>query len=520
MPATSNSSTKVMRSKSIPTKAKPLRRSGRPWHPPRYQLRAVSYLLDHYSALLLLDPGLGKTSIVLAAAKVLLGEGILSGLLVVAPLRPSRTTWPKEQAKWTDFAGLDICVLHKDSYKPGEFEAMCAEKHDIYTINYEGLAKLFRRYKKIGKDGKPQKTYTEELTPAGKALLGNVNGLCWDEVTKMKHTDTARFKLVKPWLKKFLIKWGLTGSPASNGMEGLFGQCYAVDEGRTLGPYITHYRARYFVPLDGMGRNWVLGAGNDELIYERLRPLALRMEAEDYVKMPVQLDHQVKFEITGQARAHYDEMEGQLMTSIAEEIVTAANVAAAMSKCRQIASGAVYEGAVDPLTGIPRLEKKWHHIHDAKLDELDELLESLQGKQVLIAYEFKHDLERLLKRYPDTPYIGGGTSGKEGERLENEWNAGNIPMMFLHPQAVGHGLNLQESDAFVVIWFTMTYDYELYDQLNRRLRRRGNKSKHVMVYHMIMKDSVEEKVYFTLRRKFKTQKALLDALKSNEIEED
>lgn len=451
----------------------------------------------------------------MAAAKVLLSEKILSGLLVVAPLRPSRTTWPKEQAKWSDFKDLDVCVLHKDSYRPGEFEAMCAEKHDIYTINYEGLAKLFRRYKKPG-----QKTYTHELTPAGKALMKNVNGLCWDEVTKMKHTDTARFKLVKPWLKKFLIRWGLTGSPASNGMEGLFGQCYAVDEGRTLGPYITYYRAKYFVPLDGSGRNWVLGAGCQELIYERLRPLALRMEAEDYVKMPVQLDHQVKFEITGKARAHYDEMETSLMTAIEGDLVTAANVGAAMSKCRQIASGAMYESPIDPLTGIPRLDKRWFHVHDEKLEELDNLLEELQGQQVLVAYEFKHDLERLLKKYPGTPYIGGGTSGKEGERLEEAWNAGEVSMMFLHPQAVGHGLNLQESSACHVIWFTMTYDYELYDQLNRRLRRRGSKANHVHVYHMIMKDSVEEKVYYTLRRKHKGQKALLDALKSPEIEED
>lgn len=482
-------------------------------------------MLDHFSALLLLDPGLGKTSVVYAAAKILLGEGVLRGLLVVGPLRPVRSTWPKEQKKWTDFAGIDVCVLHKDTYRPGEFEAMCTEKHDVYCINYEGLAKLFKRYKKTVIDKKTgeaklAKTYTHELTPAGKALMKNVNGLVWDEITKMKHTETARFKLVKEWLGKFLIKWGLTGSPASNGMEGLFGQCYAVDEGRTLGPYITHYRSRYFIPIDGDGHNWALPECNKELIFERLRPLALRMEAEDYIKMPVQLDHQVKFEIEGRARAQYDEMEMALMTSIGEEIVTAANVGAAMSKCRQIASGALYESPVDLLTGLPKVNRIWHHMHDAKLDALDDLIEELHGQQVLVAYEFKHDLERLLKRYPGTPYIGGGTSGKEGERLEDEWNKGNINMMFLHPQSVGHGLNLQESNACHVIWFTLTFDYELYDQLNRRLRRNGNKAKHLQVYHMIAKDSVEEKVYFTLRRKFKGQKQLLDALKNDEIEED
>lgn len=507
----------MVAAKSMPAPAaKP-----RNWSPPEYQTRAVSYLLDHFSAALLLDPGLGKTSIVYAAAKVLLGEGVMRGLLVVAPLRPARTTWPKEQKKWLDFKDIDVAVLHKDSYKQGEFERMCAEKHDVYVINYEGLAKLFKRYKKIiASTGKPAKTYTHELTDAGKALMKNVNALCWDELTKMKHSDTARFKLVKPWLSKFLIKWGLTGSPASNGLLGLFGQCFALDEGRTLGAYVSHYRARYFTPIDAQGYEWVLGAGCEELIYERLRPLALRMEAEDYIKMPQKLDHVVPIELNAKARAHYDEMHHQMMTSIDDGLITAANTGAAMSKCRQIASGALYDMPVDLLTGLPKAgPKKWLHIHDDKLDALGDLIEELHGKQLLVAYEFKHDLDRLLARFPGTPFIGGGTSGKEGERLEAAWNRGEIPMMFLHPQAVGHGLNFQESNAHHVAWFTMTFDFELYDQLNRRLRRQGNTADYIHVYHFVTKDSVEETVYYSLRRKFKTQKKLLDALKAGSREE-
>lgn len=450
----------------------------------------------------------------------------MTGLLVVGPLRPIRTTWPKEAKKWHDFKDLDVKVLHQDKdWKAGEFEATCAEKHDIYCINYEGLAKLFKRYKKDVVDRKTGKlkkgtSYTHELTPAGKALMKNVNALCWDELTKMKHTNTSRFKLVEPWLKKFLIKWGLTGSPASNGLLGLYGQCYALDEGRTLGPYFSHYRAKYFVPADESGFNWSLAAGCDELIYERLQPLALRMEAEDYIKMPAQLDHKISVEIPKKAREHYQDMEDDLMTAINGGLVTAANAGAAMSKCRQIASGALYDNPVDPLTGVPRAgPKKWVSIHDEKLEMLEDLIDELNGQQLLVAYEFKHDLEKLLKKFPDTPYIGGGTSGAEGARLEAEWNKGEIPLMFLHPQSVGHGLNMQESSAQHIAWFTLTYDYELYDQLNRRLRRNGNESDHVHVYHFIVKDSVEEKVYYTLRRKFKTQKALLDALKSDAIDD-
>ena len=482
--------------RSLPSKPK--------WNPHGYQKKAIKFLLANYSAGLFLDPGLGKTSVTLAAAKILRKEKTLLGLLVVAPLRPARTTWPKEVSKWQDFEDTDLVVLHGK-----DFSKLCREKHDVYVINYEGLQKLFWR-KKVGK------TWQHGLTEDGKALMKNVNGLAWDELSKMKHTDTQRFKLVKPHLKKFLIKWGLTGSPASNGLEDLFGQCYALDEGRTLGPYVTHFRMQYFTAIDHHTR--VLNPGADVLIYERLKPLVLRMDAEDHLELPRHMDHVIKFDLEGKVRTQYEAMEDEMLAVLDSlDIVTATNQAGASSKCRQICSGAIYLPDVDPVTGESRKKLRsaaqWIHLHDEKLELLADLVDELQGHQLLVAYDFRHDLERLLKRFPNTPYIGGGVSGKRGEEIEAEWNAGAIPLLFGHPASMGHGLNLQENNAHHVCWFTMTWDFELYDQFIKRLRRQGNKADTLHNYHLMARDTVEERVYGVLCGKNRTQKKLLDALK-------
>lgn len=510
-------------SKSTTTKKKHSAHSKPRWKPHSYQKKAVKFLLSHYSAALFLDPGLGKTSITAAAVKVLKTEGTLIGALVVAPLRPAVSVWPGEMGEdgcWEDFAELDVAVLHNE-YKTAagvrsDFSRMCREKHDVYVINYEGLSKLFTR-RRVGK------VWKYELTEDGKALMKNVNALIWDELSKMKNSDTLRFKLIRPWLKKFLIKWGLTGSPASNGFLDLFGECFVLDEGRTLGPFITHYRAQYFNPLDQQGFNWALKPGAEPAITERLRPLALRMEAEDYLTLPQQLPHVMRFDLPPKVREQYDQMEEKLLTEAEGSLVVALNAGSASSKCRQIASGGIYLQEMDPLTGLPRKKagpRDWALLHDTKLDLLAELLEELNGQQLLVAYDFHHDLERLLKRFPDTPYIGGGVSIKKGKDIETAWNLGQLPLVFAHPASIGHGMNLQKSHAHHVCWFTMSWDFELYDQFNRRLRRQGNNADYVHVYHLMARDTVEESVYYALRRKFKTQKELLDALKKRRRVDD
>jgi len=468
--------------------------------------KAVKFLLEHGAGGLLLDPGMCKTSITLAAFKILKTEGMSRGMVVFCPLYPAHTTWPNEVRKWSDFNELDIVVLHGPKK-----DRLVREKHDIYMINYEAIPWLFNR----AKVGKAWKYF---ITDAGKELLKNVDMVVFDELHNMKNSDTLRFALIKPWLDKFLRRWGLTGSPASNGLLDLFGQCYVLDGGRTLGKYVTHYKSEYFVALDQNGWNWALQKGAEKRIYDRLKPLMLRLDAEDYIKLPRQMDHYIKFDLPDKVRKTYDEMEKELLTTLDAQLIVAPNKGSAVTKCRQICSGALYTPTRDPITGIGESssgkDRPWQLVHDCKIELIKSLAEELQGKQLLVAYEYNHDLARLLKAFPNTPYIGSGVPLKKGVAIEAAWNRGEIPLLFGQPASIGVGLNLQGSNACHIAWFTITWNQLHYDQLNRRLRRTGSGAEIVHVYHLAAKNTVEESVVASLRTKWKTQMDLFNAIKT------
>lgn len=469
----------------------------------------MKFLLDNGAAALFLDPGLGKTSITAAAFKVLKRDGMMRGALVIAPLRPAKLVWPAEFKKWSDFSGMSVGVLHGDKK-----QSVLEQDHDVYVINHAGLPWLFKRHKPLNpKTGKPVQAYRNELTPAGKLLLSKVNILALDELSKFKHTETQRFKLLQPWLGKFDRIYGLTGSPAANGLMDLFGQCLVLDGGRSLGPYITYYRQQYFTAIDRLGFTYVLKPGAEEAIYERVRPLALRMSAADHMELPELRHLPIKIDLPPEVRSRYTEMEDDFLTVIQAQPLTAPNAASSNMMLRQMCSGAVYAPKVDFITGIKKAgPREVVHLHDLKLDAMEELLDELQGQQILIAYEFQHDADRILKRWPSIPRFG--VSDKKDAELERAWNAGTLERVLGHPQAIGHGLNLQDSHAHNILWFTLTWNYEVYDQFNRRLLRQGNKARYINVYSLIVKDSVEESVAYTLKSKKRTQDALMDALKT------
>lgn len=484
----------------------PLPFGRRRWVPEPYMKRAVKFLLEHAAAALFLDPGMCKTSITLCAIKILLHKGVNRGALVVAPLRPAVSTWPGEVAKWAEFEGLSLVVLHHDN--PARLARMVDEDHDIYVINYEGLRKLFTRVKK-GKVWKPV------LTELGKKLLDKVDILVWDELSKMKNSDTQRYTLVKPWIGKFARRIGLTGTPAANGLMGLFGQCYVLDEGNALGPYVTHYKAEYFVPIGAY--DWELKDGAEKKIIKRLKPLSLRLEAEDYMSLPQLLPHPIKFTLPPAVREHYDQMENHLLTYIEKERITAANVAGSINKCRQLCSGAVFTAEYDEITGERKRKggkREWVWLHDEKLNAFADLVEELQGQQLLVGYDYQHDLARLQERFPDVPYIGSGVSVKKGKEIEAQWNAGELRMLFAHPSSVAFGLNFQEASAAHVAFFTPIWDFEVADQYIRRLRRRGSLAKWVHVYQFVAENSVEESVVWAQNQKDAVQRNLLGALKA------
>ena len=455
------------------------------WVPLPYMRKALRFMLSRGAAGLLLDPGLRKTSITLAAIKTLKKQ--LGGVpfLIIAPLRVCHLVWPKESRKWEEFRELKVEVLHG----PKKDEALAREA-DIYCINPEGLKWLADRM-------------DEGEAP-------NFYGLVIDESTLFKRSNTGRFKLLKPMLRRFKRRYILTGTPAPNGLLDLFGQAFILDLGNSLGSYITQYRREYFYPTGYGGYTWLPQEGAEDRIYERLAPLMLRMERKDYLDLPPLIgmagaddEIRVEVELPPKARKTYDELEENLIAEIRGNIVTAVNAGVASMKCRQVANGGLY---------TDRAQSKWLKVHDAKTDAMSELVEEFNGKPVLVAVDFHHDAERLRKRFgKNTPYLGAGVSVKEMKRIEAAWNAGDTPVLLMNP-ASPHGLNMQDAFEASVVWHSLTWNLEYYLQFIMRIHRSGVK-KLVNVHHVVALDTVDEAMMIALARKDGTQGALLRALK-------
>jgi SNF2 family DNA or RNA helicase len=465
------------------------------WKPHAYQRRAAKFLVDRAAAALFLDPGLGKTSSTLAALSVLREKGMFRHALILAPLRVARNVWPAEVKKWKEFNHLKVVVLHG----PHKDELL-EEEADIYVMNYEGLDWLLGATQKRDWTGKMKTVYTHEnFNKIAPEIL-----VC-DESSRLKHSSNARGKAIATAVPKFQRRWLLTGSPAPNGMLDLFGQAKVMDQGKALGQYITRYKMDYFLPLDRNGWKWVIKPGAEETIYEKLRPYVLRLAAEDYLELPELIENNIMVDLPPKARKVYDDLEDEFLSLLDNgTTVLAPSAAAVRIKCQQCCGGALFDG---------REERSWTQIHEEKTAALVELVEDLQGSPLLVAYAFTHELTRILKALgEDTPHLGSGVSPAREAEIIRDWNLGKIPVLLGHPASMGHGLNLQGAGNHVC-WYGLTYDFELYDQFNRRVLRQGNTHKHVTVHHIVARNTVDEVILRALRRKEKSQGALLDALK-------
>ena len=446
------------------------------WEPHEYQKEAVKFLLSRGSGSLWLDPGLGKTATVLSAFRILRLKGMAKCMLVIAPLRPAYAVWPKEVLKWEQFKDLSVGVLHG-----AKKDKVLQRPHDIYVINFEGLNWLSGRFN-------------------GKAWPFDI--LVVDEISYMKNTQTQRFKTLKVLLNKFHRRWGLTGSPAPNSLLDIFGPQYIIDQGATFGPYITHFRTSYFYPSGFGGYEWRLQPDGEDRIYKALEGKVLRMAALDHLDLPELTYNDVMIELPEKAKHLYDEFEKQLTIDLGNGQITAVNAAVAVMKGQQIANGGSY---------IDGNEKKTIHLHDAKTEAVQELVEELSGQPVIIGYHYHHDLERLQAAFPHAPVIGSGVVDKKLEQIVNDWNLGCIPILLAHPMSAGHGLNLQGA-GHAVIWYSLTWSLEVYEQFIRRLWRQGQRN-HIVVHHIIAKDTIDEAIMLAIRKKDKTQQKLLNAVK-------
>ncbi len=454
------------------------------WAAHKYQERAVDFLIDRQSAALFLDPGLGKTSITLAAFDQLRSEGIAKKMLVIAPLRVCQLVWEQEGQEWTQFRHLKFTLLHGPKKK-----ARLNDDSDIFLINPEGVAWLTTQF--FNKKSKDQRW------PFDTVVI--------DELTRFKNAQSVRHKALMPYMPKTQRRWGLTGTPIPNGYLDLFGQMKILDGGLSLGQYFTRFRDKYF-EADYSGFKYLLRRGASKNIEAAIKPYVLRMAANDYLELPPRIDDIRSVVMPKKARAIYDEMKKEMMAELEGTIVEAGNSAAAYSKLKQMANGAVYagDGVFEP--------KKVVHIHDAKIEALEELIEELAGTPLLVGYEFRHDLARLQKIFPDAPYIGSGVTEQQVKQIEKDWNANKLPILFAHPASAGHGLNFQKGNAFHIAWFSATWDYELYDQFIKRVLRQGNKATTVFNHIFIVEDTIDNKTRDAILQKGFTQDAFCAAL--------
>ena len=493
-----------MTSKSTPTPKKLSKPSGSVWKGRDYQLKAVKFLYERRVGGLFLDPGLGKTSITLAAISKLKANGELEGkrIIIVAPLRVCYSVWPKEIQKWSNFSHLSAVVLHgKDK------EKLLWEDHDIYLINPEGLEWLFGIHK-VRSEITGKVAVIHDSQRVKKLKLGM---LVVDESDKFKHPNSIRFKIIRPLLPLFGWRWILTGTPTANGLMDLFGQVYLMDLGRSLGAYITHFRRNFFDSTGFGGYTYIPKFDAAERIQKLLKPLVLRMEARDYLKdLPVPVPNYLYVELPPKAKKAYLDMEKKLITVLSESRVTAESVAVSYNKCRQLANGAIYKDAEERKAARFKQET-WIEIHDEKIQALRELHAEINGAPLLVAYDFEHDLERLRKAFPKA-VCAADYSAKAFAEVEERWNAGEIPMLLGHPQSLGHGMNLQGACQHVA-WYAGTFNLALYKQFNERVLRDGNKHAQVFIHHILAAGTIDEVMFLDVESKALDQESFLEALK-------
>lgn len=503
MKSSENSSSSDTMSKSLTPPQKVKRLSGLDWKPTDYMKKAMKWILEHPACGLFLDPGLRKTSITLGAFRILKAKGMVRRMLVIAPLRVAYNVWPSEIEKWKQFEDLNIVVLHGADKCD---ELLEIDDVDVYVINPEGLDWL------LGKPGKRKGEIKPNLERFKKL---DCQMFVLDESSKFKNSQTKRFKLLKPFLSKFLRRVILTGSPAPKNYLDLFGQVYIMDLGHSLGQYITHYRNQYFDPSGFGGYTWKLREGSDKLIQKKVKPYVMRMEAEDHIQMPALVENDIMFDLPPDARQLYEEMEDDLVLLLTSgDTLSAPTASAARGKCAQIAGGAVYKNK----EGLEiRGKMDFIEVHTAKLEALDEFLAERQGQPTMVLYWYQHELIRIRKflgkKYGSLPAISE-VGPKQGKIIENQWNRNEISVLLAQPASVGHGLNMQEGNSQHLAWFTLPDDFDIYDQTNRRIRRSGNTNSHVFAHRLMARRTVDVAKAKMLEKKGFNQKDFLDAMKS------
>lgn len=471
-----------------------------------YQQFAIEKVKNNKITGLLLEMGLGKTISTLSAINDLMFDHFtIARVLVIAPLRVAQDTWPEEIKKWDHLKHLKVSLILGDARE--RKRALEAEA-DIYVINRENVIWLIEEFGHYV-NKKKQTGFTFDRP-------WKFDTVVLDELSNYKDQGTKRFKLLKkarPYMDRVI---GLTGTPSPNSLIDLWAQMYLLDMGERLGKTITGYRERYFMPSsytkNSAGRliatGYELRPGSEEAIYQAIGDICVSMKSIDHLQLPEVFSKIIPIRLPKAARAVYDELEKESIVELqGGQVIDAESAASVSSKLHQLAQGAIYLNPVDDLTGEVRGPgpKEWKLIHDEKLDALEELIDEAAGNPVLVFYWFKHDLERLKARFKQAQTLDGP------QQIQN-WNAGKVPLLLAHPMSAGHGLNLQ-AGGHIIAWYSLTWSLELYQQANARLNRQGQ-TKPVTINHLVVKDTIDERILEVLEGKASRQGALMEAVKA------
>ena len=446
--------------------------------PHDYQQYAIQFLTEHPVAALLLDMGLGKTVTTLTAINELLFDRFeIRRVLVIAPLRVARDTWSAEIEKWEHLKHLKYSVAVGT---PAERRQALHTKTDICILNRENISWLVEK----------------------SHIPFDFDMLVIDELSGFKNHQTKRFKAlmkVRPKVKRIV---GLTGTPSSNGLMDLWAEFRLLDRGQRLGRFIGQYRTAYFQPDKRNGMvvySYKPLPQAEKQIYDKISDITISMKAIDYLQMPELLLTESRVQLSKQEAERYKQLKQDLVLDLPEGEITATNAAALSNKLCQMSNGAIYD---DENNMIP--------IHSRKLDALEDMIESANGKPVLVAYWFKHDRTRITERLRKLGVVYQEI--KSAESIKN-WNSRKLQVALIHPASAGHGLNLQAGGNFLV-WFGLTWSLELYQQTNARLWRQGQQSETVVIQHIITKGTIDEHILKALQAKDETQTALMQAVKA------
>lgn len=438
-----------------------------------YQVRAVNHIIQNRGCALFLDMGLGKTVSTLTAIEILHTAGRVAKVLVIAPKRVAESTWTDEQTKWSHLAGLRFAKILGTAEQ--RKEALSSEA-DIYLVNRENTQWL------VDECGSEW--------PFDMVVI--------DELSSFKSQRSKRFKALRKVLGRVNRIVGLTGTPAPNSLMDLWAQIYLIDRGERLENTITRYRQIYFTPGKSKGHivyEWLPRPYTQKAIEARLSDICLSMQAKEYLELPPIVYREVPIYLPTEVLAKYKEFEREKILELGNEPITASNAGVLANQLRQFASGALYNEVGS---------EEFTTIHNAKIDALTELADTSQSS-ILVGYEFRHDLERIRKALPEFRQL-------DTPRDMKEWNEGKIAVAGGHPASMGHGLNLQKGGNHIV-WFSIPWSLELYQQFNARLYRQGQ-ARPVVIHHLVAKGTIDERVMQVLRGKASVQQSILDTIKA------